>query len=157
ARRRRALVEVLRLCESLCGQARTDDLSVLLDEPAVRLARERELREAREEDRDRQAEDERQHDDGDERGLQIAHQCASPSTIGPSVKAGKTMRPAVRRITPTSSTTNVGPSVRKVPAQTGATFLPASEPPSASAASRGAKRPRSMATAPNDAEKFVAP
>src|SRR5262249_47324703 len=155
--RRRALVEVLRLRKPLCGQARADDLPVPLDQPTVRLAREGELREAGEERRDREAEDERQHDDGNEGRLQVAHQCDNPSTIGPSVSAGNTINPAVSKMTPTSSTTNVGPSVRKVPAETGATFLPASEPPSASAASRGAKRPSSMAIAPNDAEKLVAP
>src|SRR5262249_33135260 len=84
------------------------------------------------------------------------HQCASPSTTGPSVSAGKIISPAVSAITPTSKTANVGPSVRNVPAETGATFFWTSEPPSASAAMSGTKRPRYSATVPNEAEKLVA-
>src|SRR5262249_29634777 len=99
-----------------------------------------------------------QHDDGDHGRLEVAdHQCDSPSTIGPSVSAGKTINPAVRMMTPTSRTTNVGPSVRNVPADTGAVFFPATAPASASAARSGANRPRIRATVPNSAEKFVAP
>ena len=81
----------------------------------------------------------------------------APRRSARASSAGKTIRPAVRMITPTSRTTNVGPSVRKVPAETGAVFLPASEPARASAASSGAKRPNSRATVPSDAEKLVAP
>ena len=52
-----------------------------------------------------------------------AHQCISPSTIGPRVSAGKIISPAVSAITPTRSTTNVGPSVRNVPADAGTIFF----------------------------------
>src|SRR5262249_5889970 len=96
--------------------------------------------------------------DRDRRGDGCAqHQCDSPSTIGPSVSAGKIIRPAVSTITPTSRTTNVGPSVRKVPAEAGTIFLVASDPPRASAANMGTKRPRKSATDPSSALKFVSP
>ena len=49
----------------------------------------------------------------------------SPSTIGPSVSAGKIISPAVSTMTPTSRTANVGPSVRNVPAETGRVFFAA--------------------------------
>ena len=66
----------------------------------------------------------------------------SPSTIGPSVSAGKIISPAVSAMTPTSRITNVAPSVRNVPADAGRVFLRASEPASASAATMGTNRPR---------------
>src|SRR5262249_15077135 len=148
-RGRRSLVEVLRLGEGLRGQARADDPAVELDQTAVRLARERELRKARKESRDREPEHERDQRDDDRGCPQVAqHQCDSPSTSGPSVSAGKSIRPAVSMITPTSRNAKVGPSVRNVPAENGAIFLPASEPASASAASSGTKRPSSSATVP---------
>src|SRR5262249_36802958 len=134
-RRRRSLVEVARARERLRGQPRADDPSIALDQTAVRLAREHELGEAGEERRQREPEAERQADAGDGGGLEVAHQCASPSTIGPSVSAGKTTNPGVSTITPNSRAAKVGPSVRNVPAETGAARLPASEPPIASAAS----------------------
>src|SRR5262249_48443730 len=103
---------------------------------------ERELGEAGEERRQREPEHERQDDDRDRGGLEVAHQCASPSTIGPSVSAGNTINPAVSTITPNSRAAKVGPSVRNVPAGTGAARLPGSEPPIGSAATKGTKRPR---------------
>src|SRR5262249_6938464 len=103
-------------------------------------------------------EHEQDHDRRENGRSEVAeHQWLSPSTIGPSVSAGNTIRPAVSTMTPTSSTANVGPSVRNVPADTGAVFFAASEPPIASAARSGTKRPKYIATAPRDAEKLVAP
>ena len=65
-----------------------------------------------------------QDHDRDHRTPEVTpHQCINPSTIGPSVSAGKIIRPAVSAITPTSRTTNVPPSVRKVPADSGTVFL----------------------------------
>ena len=81
----------------------------------------------------------------------------SASTIGPSVSAGKIIRPAVRITTPTSRTANVAPSVRNVPADGGAVFFAASAPPSASAAMSGAKRPSQSAIEPTSVENSVAP
>src|SRR5579884_3169980 len=133
---RRPLVEELRLRERLGDQPRADHRSVNGDQAAVSLMGERELGETGEERRQPEPEHDRDHDHGDDRRLEVAqHQCVSPSTIGPSVKAGKTISPAVSTITPTSRTAKVAPSVRKVPAETGALFLAASEPPIASAAS----------------------
>src|SRR5581483_8146898 len=105
-----------------------------------------------------EAEDRRQEDDGEDGCLESAqHQCVSPSTMGPSVSAGKIIRPAVSAITPTSSTTKVGPSVRNVPADAGVIFFFASAPPSASAAISGTKRPRKSAIDPTSALKLVSP
>src|SRR5262245_21219249 len=108
------------------------------------------LREAGEERGQAKPEECRDQHDGDDGRPEVAHhQCVSPSTIGPSVSAGKTISPAVSTITPTSRTAKVGPSVRNVPAEAGAVFFAAREPPIASAASRGTKRPSIIATAPS--------
>src|SRR5262249_18748690 len=140
------------------SQTRAHDPPVELDQAAVRVAGECELGEAGEERRNGEAEHGSQHDDGDHGRLEVAnHQCDSPSTIGPSVSAGKTINPAVRMTPPTSGTTTLGPSGRNVRAKPGEVFWPASAPASASAARRGANRPRIRATVPNSAEKFVAP
>src|SRR5262249_44904510 len=142
----------------LLGRAlRPDDSAVDLDQAPVRLIPERHLREAGHHERVREAEEGREQDDGDEGRDERAHQCISPSTIGPSVSAGKIIRPAVRPITPTSRTTKVGPSVRNVPAETGWIFFVPSAPPSPRAASSGTKRPKYSATVPRLAEKLVAP
>ena len=101
-------------------------------------------------------EDERQDDHGDDGTAEQSHQ-ESASTIGPSVSAGKIIRPAVRITTPTSRTANVAPSVRNVPADAGTVFFAASEPPSASAATSGAKRPSQSAIEPTRVENSVAP
>src|SRR5262249_28631059 len=140
--RRGANVEVARPLELLRRELGADDHAVLLDQAAVRLALEGHLCEAGHHRRIREAEDRGEHEDRDHRADDVLHQCISLSTIGPSVSAGKIIRPAVSAITPTSRTTNVGPSVRKVPAEYGTVFLAASEPPSASAASSGTNRPR---------------
>jgi hypothetical protein len=67
------------------------------------------------------------------------------------------MSPAVSTITPMSRTTNVAPSVRKVPADSGTDRFPASAPARASPASIGTKRPKSMSIVPRAAENEVAP
>ena len=59
------------------------------------------------------------------------------------------------RITEIRTTTNVGVSVRSVPRPVGDTRLPASEPATASAASRGRKRPASIATPPSRSAKLI--
>ena len=73
------------------------------------------------------------------------------------MSAGKIISPAVRTITPIRRITNVGPSVRNVPAHAGAIFFLASAPPSASAANIGTKRPVMSASVPRSALKFVRP
>ena len=121
-------VEVARALELLRGEPRADDLSVPLDEAPLRLVGEGDRGEARHQRGIAEAEHEREDDHCDDRRDDRAHhQPISPSTIGPSVSAGKIIRPAVSAITPMSSTTNVGPSVRNVPAETGWIFFPASE------------------------------
>src|SRR4029079_4167866 len=103
-----------------------------------------------------QAEGDRQNGHGKQRAQRDPDH-ESPSTIGPRVRAGKTIRPAVRMMIATSSTVNVGPSVRKGPAEAGTVFLAASAPPRASAANIGTNRPRYSATLPRFAEKGNAP
>src|SRR5262249_9547458 len=156
-RGRRPLVEVARARERLRGEARAHDRPLALDQAAVGLAGEGDLGEAGEERRERKPEHERQHDDRDHRRLELAHQWASPSTIGPSVSAGKTIRPAVDNSTPGRTPPTVPPSVQTAPAEAGTVFWAASEPPIARAASSGTNRPRYIATAPTSAEKLVAP
>jgi hypothetical protein len=58
-------------------------------------------------------------------------------------------------ITNTSRTTKVGVSVRKVPRPAGVTFLVASEPATASAASSGTKRAASIAKPPMTSAKVM--
>src|SRR5262249_36733043 len=151
------LVEVARTLELLPGELRPHDRSVALDETSAGVAREDAGREADHGGRIREAEEDGEGDDRDAGADDVLHQCISPSTIGPSVSAGKIIRPAVRTITPMRRTTNVGPSVRNVPADAGTIFFWTSEPPIASAARSGTKRPRYSATVPNEAEKLVAP
>src|SRR4029077_6618400 len=134
-----------------------DDLPVHLDEAPVRLVREGDLRECGHHERIAEAEERGDDHDRDDGADDVAHQCINPSTIGPSVSAGKIISPAVRAITPTRSTTNVAPSVRKVPADAGTIFFFASAPPSARAANSGTKRPNSIAIVPKSALKFVSP
>ena len=62
-----------RLRERLRGEPRADDLAVALDQAAVRLVREGELREAREDERVGEPEDERQDDHGDDGAAEGAH------------------------------------------------------------------------------------
>src|SRR5215470_3581792 len=70
------------------------------------------------------------------------------STIGPSARAGKKVRPPTITITPTTRPTNSPPVVGNVPADAGTVFLAASEPAIAMAGMIIQKRPTSMATAP---------
>ena len=49
----------------------------------------------------------------------------------------------------------MGESVRKVPGPVGVTRLPTSAPATASAASRGTKRPKSIATPPTRSAKVI--
>src|SRR5215208_1148703 len=50
------------------------------------------------------------------------------STTGPSARAGMNVKAPTRITVPTSSVTNSGVWVGRVPAETGTAFLPASEP-----------------------------
>src|ERR1019366_6985837 len=67
------------------------------------------------------------------------------STTGPSARAGKYWSRYRMTMTPSSSPTNKGPSVGKVPAEAGAFFLAAKEPAKASTGITWAKRPRTVA------------
>ena len=58
-------------------------------------------------------------------------------------------------ITPISSTTKIGVSVRNVPGPAGVIRLAASDPPTASAASIGTKRPKSIETPPSRSAKVI--
>ena len=94
----------------------------------------------------------------DDRGEQCAeHQCISPSTIGPSNSAGRSISPAVSAMTPTSTIPNVPPSVRNVPAEAGTTFFAASEPPIASAGDHREEAAEEMSMPPKYVENVVAP
>ena len=94
-RGRRPRVEVLRPREGLCGQLRADDLAVPLDQAAVCLVGEGELGEPGEEHRVDEPEHEGQHDHRDRPSARAKRITESASTIGPSVSAGKIIRPAV--------------------------------------------------------------
>ena len=74
---------------------------------------------------------------------------SGPGPPGPSSRAGTKVSSATINTTPTSTTTNVGESVRNVPAPAGVTRLPTSEPATASTASSGRKRPPIIARPPS--------
>src|ERR1700757_1483242 len=103
---------------------------------------ERDLCEPGHDERVGEAEERGDEDDRDQRADDVLHQCISPSTIGPSVSAGRIISPAVSAMTPSSRIPKVAPSVRNVPAEAGTTFWAAGEPPIASPASSGKNRPK---------------
>src|SRR5207237_8093914 len=113
--------------EVLADQVGADELPVLGDLLAVRAAVEGDLRDAGDHERVHQPEQDRQDDDGEDGCDQVApHQnrwVVRPCTTGPSRIAGKNVSAPTRMITPISSTTNVGVSVRIVPGPAGRTFL----------------------------------
>ena len=112
------------LVNSCAASLEPTTLPFARDQAAVRLVLERDLREAGHHAAGRRSRRRPSSTTIATTELTIAaHQCISPSTIGPSVSAGKIISPAVSAITPTSRTTNVGPSVRNVPAEAGTIFF----------------------------------
>ena len=94
--RRRTRVEVLRRRERLRGELRADDVAVARDQAAVRLVLEGDLRRSRSSRAGRRSRRRASATTIAIRDLTSrAHQCINPSTIGPSVSAGKIIRPAV--------------------------------------------------------------
>src|SRR5437588_9406783 len=136
----------------LSDQARTDDMAVLGELRPVRAAGEHDLRRPGHEQRVGDPEDRGQDYDGDGGADEVAaHQnrcVVSDWTTGPSSSAGKKVSAPTSTITPISSTTNVGVSVRIVPGPAGATFLPASAPATASTRMIGAKRANIIVSPP---------
>ena len=71
-------MEVPRRREALTDQARADDDAVALDERAVRLVREAELRDAGDRERVDDPEDDREGNEGEQRGEELAPHQTSP-------------------------------------------------------------------------------
>ena len=78
-------MEVRRSSEALADQARADDDAVALDERAVGLVREADLRDARDRERVEDPEDDRERDEGEQRREQLAPHQTSP--VAPTTRS----------------------------------------------------------------------